>query len=103
MLIIILVIVIALVAWALHLMQEAVTRQEFSLMLAGTLVSFSAAALMGVYFLVGNCVGYLTNMPRIPAEIEAPYDPVTWYFVPEVPEPQQQVSLSESSIKTLIP
>jgi threonine/homoserine efflux transporter RhtA len=62
MLILILVIVIALVAWALHLMQQAVDRSEFSLMLAGTLVAFSAAAMIVVYFLMGNYIGYVTGM-----------------------------------------
>jgi uncharacterized membrane protein YciS (DUF1049 family) len=61
MLIIILAIVIALVAWSLHLMQQAVDRREFSLMLAGTLVAFSAAAMVGVYFLMGNYLGYITG------------------------------------------
>ncbi|WP_228035722.1 hypothetical protein [Oculatella sp. LEGE 06141] len=58
----ILIIVIGLVAWALHLMQEAVESREFSLMLAGFLVSVAAAALMAVYFLMGNYVGYMTDM-----------------------------------------
>lgn len=62
MLILILIIVIALVAWALHLMQQAVDRNEFSLMLAGTLVAFSAAAMVVVYFLMGNYIGYVTGM-----------------------------------------
>jgi Ca2+/Na+ antiporter len=57
----ILIIVVSLVAWALHLMQEAVARREFSLMLAGFLVSSAAAAMMTVYFLMGHCVGYLTQ------------------------------------------
>ncbi|HEY9699791.1 MAG TPA: hypothetical protein V6D10_21200 [Trichocoleus sp.] len=57
-----LVIVIGLVAWALHLMQEAVQRREFSLMLAGFLVSSAAAALMSVYFLMGHYFGYMTEM-----------------------------------------
>ena len=56
---IILVIVIALVAWALRLMQQALDRKEFSLMLAGTLVASSAAAMMVVYFLMGNYMNYL--------------------------------------------
>lgn len=60
----ILVVVIALVAWALHLMQEAVQRREFSLMLAGFLVSSSAAALVAVYFLMGHYVGYMTEMAQ---------------------------------------
>ena len=62
MLILILAIVIVLVAWALHLMQQAVDRNEFSLMLAGTLVAFSAAAMVVVYFLMGNYIGYITGM-----------------------------------------
>lgn len=62
MLILILTIVIALVAWSLHLMQQAVDRNEFSLMLAGTLVAFSAAAMVVVYFLMGNYIGYVTGM-----------------------------------------
>ncbi len=58
----ILIIVALLVGWALHLMQEAMDRREFSLMLAGFLVASSAAALMGVYFLMGNYVGYMAEM-----------------------------------------
>jgi hypothetical protein len=71
MLIIILAIVIALVAWSLHLMQEAVDHHEFSLMLAGTLVAFSAAALLAVYFLMGNYIGYVTRLDRLPANASA--------------------------------
>ena len=51
MLVSILIIDVALVAWSLHLMQEAIAQREFSLMLAGTLVAVSAAALVVVYFL----------------------------------------------------
>ncbi len=58
----ILVVVIGLVAWALHLMQEAIQRREFSLMLAGFLVSTAAAGMMAVYFLMGHYVGYMTEM-----------------------------------------
>lgn len=60
----ILVVVVGLVAWALHLMQEAVQRREFSLMLAGFLVSSSAAALVAVYFLMGHYVGYMSEMTQ---------------------------------------
>ena len=56
---ILLVIVIALVAWSLHLMSEAVEQQEFSLMLAGFLVAVAAAAMVAVYFLMGHYVGYM--------------------------------------------
>jgi cytochrome b subunit of formate dehydrogenase len=82
----ILIIVVGLVAWALHLMQEALQRREFSLMLAGFLVSTSAAALVAVYFLMGHYVGYMTemservslsNQPGLNADW-FPSDPV-WY------------------------
>ena len=59
MLIPILIFDVALVAWSLHLMQEALNRKEFSLMLAGTLVALAAAAMLVVYFLVGNCLSQL--------------------------------------------
>ncbi len=59
MLIPILIFDVALVAWSLHLMQEALNRKEFSLMLAGTLVASSAAAMLVVYFLMGNCLSQL--------------------------------------------
>ncbi|MDJ0579372.1 MAG: hypothetical protein AB4060_17105 [Crocosphaera sp.] len=62
MLIPILIFDVALVAWSLHLMQEAVDNQEFSLMLAGTLVALAAAAMLVVYFLMGHCLTYLTNI-----------------------------------------
>ena len=56
MLIPILIFDVALVAWSLHLMQSALEQREFSLMLAGTLVAVSAAAMLVVYFIVGNCL-----------------------------------------------
>ncbi len=62
MLIPILIFDVALVAWSLHLMQEAIDLQEFSLMLAGTLVALAAAAMLVVYFLMGHCLTYLTNI-----------------------------------------
>jgi Kef-type K+ transport system membrane component KefB len=80
MLIIILIIVIALVAWSLHLMQEAIEQREFSLMLAGTLVAFSAAALVGVYFLMGNYVGYMARTSHTPSTYSAQsYETILWY------------------------
>lgn len=63
MLIPILIFDVALVAWSLHLMQEAFTQQEFSLMLAGTLVALSAAAMLVVYFLMGHCISSLSQTP----------------------------------------
>lgn len=83
MLIIILVIVVALVAWSLHLMQEAIEQREFSLMLAGTLVAFAAAAMIGVYFLMGNYVGYLAHITHNPVYTDLPYDSLTWSVTPE--------------------
>ena len=62
MLVSILVFDVALVAWSLHLMDAAVQKREFSLMLAGTLVAFSAAAMIVVYFLMNNCINYLMNI-----------------------------------------
>lgn len=77
--IIILVIVIALVGWSLQLMQEAVEQREFSLMLAGTLVASSAAALMTVYFLMGNYMGHVARMSHdTSAYYSQPYESVTW-------------------------
>jgi hypothetical protein len=64
MLITILIFIVALVAWSLHLMQEAFDTQEFSLILAGTLVAMSAAAMLVVYFLMGSYVGYITQMAQ---------------------------------------
>lgn len=43
--------VMALVAWALHLMQAATDRQEFSLMLAGCMVCSAAVGLSTVMVL----------------------------------------------------
>ena len=62
MLVPILIFDLGLVAWSLHLMQQAFDRQEFSLMLAGTLVAAAAVAMLVVYFLMGHCLTYLTQI-----------------------------------------
>ena len=62
MLITILIFDVALVAWSLHLMEKAIENKEFSLMLAGTLVAVAAAAMLVVYFLMGNCMSYLLKI-----------------------------------------
>lgn len=80
----ILVIVVGLVAWALHLMQEAIQRREFSLMLAGFLVSSSAAALMAVYFLMGHYVGYMTEMAQRAYLSEQMSSPIEWAALNDV-------------------
>jgi hypothetical protein len=93
MMIAILFIVIGLVAWALHLMQEAIEQKEFSLMLAGSLVASAAAALVGVYFLMGNCMGYITHLsPRDAAWNQEAYESVVRYL-----DEQDQIYLSESA------
>jgi len=61
MLIPILIFDVALVAWSLHLMQQAFNHREFSLMLAGTLVALAAGAMMVAYFLVNNCLSHLSD------------------------------------------
>lgn len=75
---IILGIVIALVAWALHLMQEAINRKEFALMLAGCLVASSAAALVGVYVLMEASLPYLTQMSHHSVPILSDTEIYTW-------------------------
>ncbi|HIK38099.1 MAG: hypothetical protein NZ901_12780 [Geminocystis sp.] len=62
MLIPILILDVALVAWSLHLMQQAFDRREFSLMLAGTLVALAAAAMMVVYILANHCLSYFSSL-----------------------------------------
>ncbi|NJR51962.1 MAG: hypothetical protein HC780_22715 [Leptolyngbyaceae cyanobacterium CSU_1_3] len=91
--IIILLIVIALVAWSLHLMQEAIGQQEFSLMLAGTLVAFSAAALMGVYFLMGNYVGYIAQISHNAVYTSQPFESLAWLSEPLPKETSSSESL----------
>ncbi len=74
----ILIIVVGLIALALHLMQEAVEKREFSLMLAGFLVSSTAAAMMAVYFLMSHYVGYMTEMTERVYISSENYDPMEW-------------------------
>lgn len=83
MLIPILAIIIALVAWSLHLMQQAVDRREFSLMLAGTLVAFSAAAMVAVYFLMGSYIGYVTGASHSSLSELTPLESTAWEFETE--------------------
>lgn len=70
----ILAFVIALVAWSLHLMQLAFVHQEFSLMLAGCLVAIAAAGVMGVYCLMGDYVGYVTQLAQRPCLSDSPFE-----------------------------
>ncbi|MGD1856726.1 MAG: hypothetical protein ACFB2W_21025 [Leptolyngbyaceae cyanobacterium] len=59
MTLLIIAIVVGLVIWALRLMDRAIVCQEFSLMLAGFLVASSAAAMVGVYFLMSDYMVYM--------------------------------------------
>lgn len=59
MLVTILIFDAALVAWSLHLMRKAFSHQEFSLMLAGTLVALAAGAMLVSYSIMGNCMSYM--------------------------------------------
>ena len=61
MIFLILTIVIGLVFWALRLMDRAIENQEFSLMLAGFLVASSAAAIVGVYFLMSDYLLFINS------------------------------------------
>jgi hypothetical protein len=60
---------VALVAWSLYLMQAAVDRQGFSLMLAGVLVAMSAAAMILVYSLINGYVCFLDTLSIVNPEI----------------------------------
>lgn len=74
----ILLVVVVLVAWSLHLMQEALDTREFSLMLAGFLVATAAAALMAVYFLMGHYFVYMNDMPQQAQCPESMESVMTW-------------------------
>ncbi len=74
----ILIIVVGLIALALHLMQEAVQKREFSLMLAGFLVSSTAAAMMAVYFLMSHYVGYMSEMAERVYLSSENQSPIEW-------------------------
>lgn len=95
--IVILIIVIALVAWSLHLMQEAVEQREFSLMLAGFLVAVAAAAMVAVYFLMGHYVGYMSQMSREPASADC-YESRNWVISSEEMETLWEPSTPVSTL-----
>ena len=67
------VMVVALVAWALQLMQSATDRHEFSLMLAGCMVCSAAVGLATVMVLTLTSPERLpsTVLPHLPDEQEA--------------------------------
>jgi hypothetical protein len=55
---VILLLVIAMVAWSLHLMQEAIEHQEFSMMLAGLLVAAAASGMVSAYILMNHYMAF---------------------------------------------
>jgi hypothetical protein len=63
--------VIALVAWALQLMQAANDRREFSLMLAGCMVCSAAVGLATVMVLTFTTPGRLQASGLVPTAAEA--------------------------------
>ncbi len=101
MLVIILLIVIALVSWSLHLMQQAADRREFSLMLAGTLVAFSAAAMMAVYFLMGSYIGYVTSSPRYSLSNVTTMEGAGWDLPIEAGEDFEALPLQQTVVFSL--
>ncbi|MCY7407174.1 MAG: hypothetical protein LH631_07300 [Alkalinema sp. CAN_BIN05] len=92
--------VIALVGLALHFMQEAVTRQEFSLMIAGTLIAASSAGIVGVYLLIGHSVTDRLHGGQEQVAIENAYESIRWYvdIETQAQEPNS-VFLSDPSTK----
>ena len=97
---IILIIVIALVAWSLHLMQEAFDHKEFSLMLAGTLVAAAAAARVAVYFLMGNYMTYVNQMAQ---HAYSPCQSVDPEFVTWILESDEEIAEATSWEMNLAP
>ncbi len=98
MIILIFLSVIALAGLALHFMQEAVTRQEFSLMIAGILIASSAAGLVGVSLLVSHSLDDLRRLQRGEVAIEQAYDSIRWYVEADAQAQEaNSVYLSDSS------
>jgi hypothetical protein len=81
--IMILAVVIALVAWALHLMQLAIDRKEFSLMLAGFLVASAATGLIAVYFLMLTSLDYWTQIDHRSLQVLSDADTAAWVMTVE--------------------
>ena len=84
MVIILLIIVSALTYWSLRLMHKAVEQQEFSFMLAGTLVALAAGGIVTVYSLMLGCVGYLSHpYSAIAPSTTTAYMDSTWVSIDE--------------------
>lgn len=81
MLLLTLVVVIALVVWALRLMDQALKCQEFSFMLAGFLVASSAVAMMTVYFLMSDYMVYMDKEAQAYSELSFYPDDASYALV----------------------
>jgi hypothetical protein len=98
MVVLIFLFVIALVGLALHFMQEAVTHQEFSLMIAGALIAASAAGIVGVCLLVSHSFDDLSQVRQEQVAIEQAYDSIRWYVETETQaQYPNSIYLSDSS------
>ena len=86
--------VIALVAWALLLMQAANDRREFSLMLAGCMVCSAAVGLATVMVITFTTPGRLQAsgllLPAVEAPAEVSLDRVLLSWDPVAPLGRQQ-------------
>ncbi|WP_421658359.1 hypothetical protein [Leptothermofonsia sp. ETS-13] len=79
-------------------MQQAIDRREFSLMLAGTLVAFSAAAMVGVYFLMGNYIGYVTGNSQHSISPLSSVEAGSWELPLNDPEEVEVLSILQASM-----
>jgi hypothetical protein len=100
MVIILLIIISALTYWSLRLMHKAVEQQEFSFMLAGTLVALAAGGIIAAYSLMVGCVGYLSNPYAIAPSATTAYMDNSWIAIDEgIPDfPLQEQSISQGNI-----
>lgn len=74
-----LLIVGALGCWALHLMDQAYQRQEFSRMLAGLLVVFAAGGVLTTYFIMSDYITYVLHGDSF--QIQAYQEPSEFYTI----------------------
>ncbi len=61
MLVAVLLIIIVLVWWSLHLMEQAYRLREFSRMLAGLLVGLAAGGVMMTYFFMSDYIEFMVT------------------------------------------
>ncbi|MEM9153650.1 MAG: hypothetical protein AAFY57_11620 [Cyanobacteria bacterium J06642_2] len=71
-----LIIVTSLVVWALHLMEGAVHRQEFSRMLAGMMVVAAAGGVLTTYFVMSDYLAFLHDAKLLSSFEEISFVPM---------------------------